>query len=609
MTLTGHTGSILNWEKATNSLFTGSTSIASTSATLTGATIGALSATTYFRAVVQSGSCASANSTYVTITIDPTTVPGTVSTVQTICSGSSPSDLTLTGHTGSILNWEKATNSLFTGSTTIASTSSTLTGSIIGALSATTYFRAVVQSGSCPSANSTYATITVTPNLQPSVIISSDDNDNVICEDNLVTFISTPTNGGTSPTYQWYVNGNLSGVGPTFSTFLIDQDIVSCIMKSNLTCISTNDVVSNQLIFTVNSLPNIGYLVSPVTICKGSNFIADVTTSGTVSWSALGTGTFVDNTVEDAEYIPSQADISSGIFTLVLEVAGEGVCNSTKETKNLIVNIKNSSITLLPPSLSMNRDTCFNSPIEEVRFFIGGAATGATVSGLPSGINSSYTLGILKITGSATTSGIFNYAINTLGICPAQPESGVITIHPEILPPTLSSDAIYCFEENETLMTAVPFSSGKIVWTNDLQFGNILGEGLTLKPLVNTGTSTYYAREVLNECSSSNSFINITFKICDIDIPTAFTPDGDDINDNWILSHIDEIYPNNVISIYDRWGSKIFESPKGQYETNTWDGKYNGKNLPVDSYFYIIEYNESNKQPNNGTVTIIHKNK
>ena len=158
-------------------------------------------------------------------------------------------------------------------------------------------------------------------------------------------------------------------------------------------------------------------------------------------------------------------------------------------------------------------------------------------------------------------------------------------------------------------MNATASSGGTLVWSSDNSFSTILGQGATLTPSSTLGTSSYYVREVLNGCYSDASIINITVKYCEVETPTAFTPDGDNVNDTWVLAHIDEMYPNNVVSIYDRWGLKVYESPKGQYELHNWDGKFNGKSLPVDSYFYIIDYNDSDKPSKNGAVSIILENK
>jgi hypothetical protein len=99
-----------------------------------------------------------------TFTLYAPTVGGTVSSAQTICSGTSPSNLTLSGHTGSVVKWQRATDAAFTSPTDIAITSATLTSANIGNLTVNTYFRAVVQNGNCTAANSSSVLITMRPN-------------------------------------------------------------------------------------------------------------------------------------------------------------------------------------------------------------------------------------------------------------------------------------------------------------------------------------------------------------------------------------------------------------------------------------------------------------
>ncbi len=70
LVLSGNTGEVVKWQKSTDMAFTSPTDITSTSTTLTGATIGKLTANTYFRAVVKSGVCAEANSSSVLITVN-----------------------------------------------------------------------------------------------------------------------------------------------------------------------------------------------------------------------------------------------------------------------------------------------------------------------------------------------------------------------------------------------------------------------------------------------------------------------------------------------------------------------------------------------------------
>ena len=163
ITLTGSTGTI-TWQKSTDASFvSGVSTVVGAGTTITAATIGTLTTTTYFRAVVTSGVCSSQNSSAATITVTQPSVGGIVSGGSTVCSGSEPtSDLTLSGYTGTISKWQSSTTSDFSlGVADITNTTATLSASSIGDLTATTYFRAVVTNGSCTSANSAAGTVVV----------------------------------------------------------------------------------------------------------------------------------------------------------------------------------------------------------------------------------------------------------------------------------------------------------------------------------------------------------------------------------------------------------------------------------------------------------------
>jgi gliding motility-associated-like protein len=74
-------------------------------------------------------------------------------------------------------------------------------------------------------------------------------------------------------------------------------------------------------------------------------------------------------------------------------------------------------------------------------------------------------------------------------------------------------------------------------------------------------------------------------------IPEGFSPNGDGINDLFVIRGIFN-YPGNAFVIFNRWGNKVFEiSP---YK-NTWDGtsmfglRVGGNELPVGTYFYVLD--------------------
>jgi hypothetical protein len=163
LTLGAQTGSIIKWQYSVNADFSGAVDIASSNGTtLTSGQIGNLNQTTYFWAIVQSGVCAAVNSGTVTVTVDPVSAGGTPSPAQTICTGTSPANLTLGGQTGSVMKWQYSVNADFSGAVDIVSSNATtLTGGQVGNLSQTTYFRAMVQSGVCNVVPSSAITITV----------------------------------------------------------------------------------------------------------------------------------------------------------------------------------------------------------------------------------------------------------------------------------------------------------------------------------------------------------------------------------------------------------------------------------------------------------------
>ena len=95
------------------------------------------------------------------VTVLSESIGGVISSNQTICSSSIPENLTLSGQYGSVIYWQSSSDSNFTSPVNIQNTTTTLTGASIGSLTVTTYFRAVVQSGSCSIVYSTVATIAI----------------------------------------------------------------------------------------------------------------------------------------------------------------------------------------------------------------------------------------------------------------------------------------------------------------------------------------------------------------------------------------------------------------------------------------------------------------
>lgn len=120
------------------------------------------------------------------------------------------------------------------------------------------------------------------------------------------------------------------------------------------------------------------------------------------------------------------------------------------------------------------------------------------------------------------------------------------------------------------------------------------------RPLTTPMLDITYTITVSNPggCSGSDQVLVKLLKAPNI--PNTFSPNGDGINEKWIIQYLDT-YPNCRVMVFTRAGQKVFES-RG-YRT-PWNGTMNGKTLPLDTYYYIIEP-ENGRKPITGFVTII----
>lgn len=150
-------------------------------------------------------------------------------------------------------------------------------------------------------------------------------------------------------------------------------------------------------------------------------------------------------------------------------------------------------------------------------------------------------------------------------------------------------------------MTAsvTPSSLYNLLWTPAAG----LTSSTALNPLASPSVTTTYllsAEDINSHCSNSDAVtISVISKLY---IPNAFTPNGDTKNDRWIIPGM-ALYPDALVTIYNRYGQKILETKN--YQNNPWDGKFKGALQPMGSYVYIISLNDVKKQVFKGQVTII----
>jgi N-acetylneuraminic acid mutarotase len=158
--------------------------------------------------------------------------------------------------------------------------------------------------------------ITISQSMSASVSIDI-SGDNLLCDTHDATFNATPMGGGTSPSYQWYVNSNTAGINSaTFNaTGLQDGDEIFCKMVSNASCSSPEISPSNTItiIQRTTATPNVT-IVGPPTVCAGMNteFSATPSNGGTspsYQWRKNGINvgtnqsTYADNALENGDVI------------------------------------------------------------------------------------------------------------------------------------------------------------------------------------------------------------------------------------------------------------------------------------------------------------------
>lgn len=122
--------------------------------------------------------------------------------------------------------------------------------------------------------------------VTPAVSITSNTNANTFCTGQSVTFTAVPVNGGTTPSYQWKKNGtNVGTNSPTYTyASLINNDLITVVLTSNLSCVSTPTATSNPLtMINGTATAAVSIAASSTSTCSGTNvsFTATPANGGT----------------------------------------------------------------------------------------------------------------------------------------------------------------------------------------------------------------------------------------------------------------------------------------------------------------------------------------
>ena len=235
------------------------------------------------------------------ISVDPFPIPA-LGPDTTLCTGQS-----ITFDAGYCSGCTFQWSNLATGQMNIGTTQT------YNATTAGIYLATVTGPNSCKGRD----TVTVTLGQPLTIGISIAASSTNLCDGSVTTFTATTINSGSSPLYQWKVNGVNAGTNnPVFTYAPANGDIVTCVLTSSLTsCISGNPVISNTITITVNpNLPvSISIMASATQVCAGTtvDFTATANNGGATpiyQWKVNAVNAInANNTVYN--YTPLNGDV------------------------------------------------------------------------------------------------------------------------------------------------------------------------------------------------------------------------------------------------------------------------------------------------------------
>jgi gliding motility-associated-like protein len=192
-----------------------------------------------------------------------------------------------------------------------------------------------------------------------------------------------------------------------------------------------------------------------------------------------------------------------------------------------------------------------------------------------------------KVSGTGTFT--VNYLFTSVGTGCTYATSFMVTVNATPVV-TLLPEYTMLEEGQVTLRPTASVAGGVLTYKWSPSTG--LDKDNVANPLVTKlTTDTKYTLTVTSDkgCSASTQTLVKVLKAPVV--PNTFTPNGDGVNDTWVIKYLDS-YPNVTVEIFNRYGSKMYFS-KGY--PIPWDGRYNGGDLPVGTYYYIINPNSGRK--------------
>jgi gliding motility-associated-like protein len=228
------------------------------------------------------------------------------------------------------------------------------------------------------------------------------------------------------------------------------------------------------------------------------------------------------------------------------------------------------------PVVNLGRDTTL---CEGITINLDLENTGAMYEWQDKSTNSTYTV---------SKSGIY-FATVTVNNCS---NSDTIAINYKTNPSFTFEDKPFICSGQQIKLSPIISGADQYLWQD-----NSTGPSL----LINQGGT--YTLTVRNECGSFSNSIIVTQGDCQLNMPNAFTPNNDGINDIFRVK-----YPQFIklfhLTIFNRFGEKVFET---NHANDGWDGKLKSIDQPIGVYVWTISLtnNDGISQNYKGTITLL----
>jgi gliding motility-associated-like protein len=460
ITLSGSNGTVSQWEFSTD----GGVTWTVIPNTTTSNNYANLSQTTMYRALSQNAGCTAAYSATATVTVDQTSVGGTISGGSTVCASGNSGTLTLSGETGSILGWESSTDHI-----TWTPISNTTTTESYSNLVATTFYRAIVQSGVCSSDTAVEDTVNVDPVTVGGTITPSAST---VCSGINSGTLTLTGNVGNVLQWEYSTDGGITWITiiNVTTTQAYNNITTATIYRALVRSGVCTQLYSAQATVSVTPQAVGGTLYSDATVCGASNngtltlvgFSGSITQwensiDGGITWTPIA------NTSNTLNYVNL---VDTTVYRVIV---ASGVCPADTSTSV--------TITVDAPSaggaVTVDDTVCSGANAGVLTL---SGQTGNVV-GWEYSVDGGTTW--INISNTTTSQAYTNLTVTTMyrarvgnGVCPSVASTGAtITVDPVVMGGTISGGATVCATANSGTLTLGSYSGTIVTWETSTDAG------------------------------------------------------------------------------------------------------------------------------------------